>query len=91
MATVEVRIGGDTFEASPEQPLVFGRGGEPGVAGLDPRDMGISARAGSIECSMGVWWVINRSRTRRLLVERRLPRLLSRWSAAAATPSPPRG
>ena len=69
MATVRVAIGGETYEAGPGQPVVFGRGGEPGVVGLDPRDMGISARAGSIECALGVWWVINRSRSRRLLLE----------------------
>ncbi|HVL92548.1 MAG TPA: hypothetical protein VM264_04315 [Acidimicrobiales bacterium] len=69
MATVRVEVGGEAFEAGPGEPVVFGRGGEPGVVGLDPRDMGISARAGSIECAMGVWWVINRSRSRRLLLE----------------------
>lgn len=69
MASVGVRIGGQTFEVGADQQLVFGRGNEPGVVGLDARDMGISARAGSIECSMGVWWVINRSVSRRLLVE----------------------
>lgn len=69
MVTVEVRIGGQTYEVTPGRPLVFGRADEAGVVGLDRRDMGISARAGSIECSLGVWWVVNRSRSRRLLVE----------------------
>lgn len=69
MATVAVQIGGRTFEAGQDQPVHFGRADEPGVVGLDPRDMGISARAGSIECALGLWWLINRSRTRPLYVE----------------------
>ena len=37
--------------------------------GLDPTDMGISAEAGSVELQFGLWWVINRSRKRPLMVE----------------------
>ena len=69
MTNVSVLIAGQSYEASPECPVLFGRADDLGVVGLDPRDMGISARAGSIEYSFGVWWVINRSQTRRLFVE----------------------
>jgi hypothetical protein len=39
------------------------------VVGLDAEDMGISAVAGSVEWAWGLWWVVNRSRKRRLLLD----------------------
>jgi hypothetical protein len=64
-----VLISGEEFQATPEQPLVFGRADAEGVVGLDSSDMGISAIAGSVEWAWGLWWVINYSRKRRLLLE----------------------
>lgn len=69
MATILVRIGEEQFEAGPDRPFVFGRADQAGVVGLDPNDMGISATAGSIEFAWDLWWVVNRSRKRRLLLE----------------------
>jgi hypothetical protein len=64
-----VVIGGERFTASPERPLVFGRDDGDGVVGLHADDMGISAVAGSLELARGVWWVINQSTKRPLLLE----------------------
>lgn len=69
MTTVAVRIGTEEFAVSPERPFVFGRADRDGVVGLDPTDMGISAEAGSVEFSWNLWWVVNRSRKRRLFLE----------------------
>jgi hypothetical protein len=63
-ATVEIR--GAAHAVIGDAPLVFGRAPAEGVIGLDPADLGISATAGSVECSAGVWWVVNRSTKRRL-------------------------
>ncbi|MGQ0743054.1 MAG: hypothetical protein ACT4OS_01680 [Acidimicrobiales bacterium] len=62
-------IGDEQFRASADRPFVFGRADAENVVGLDPRDMGISAVAGSVECSWGVWWVVNQSTKRPLLIE----------------------
>ncbi len=64
-----VFVGGEKFEATSTEPFVFGRTNNGKVVGLDPTDMGISAEAGSIEFQFALWWVINRSRKRHLLVE----------------------
>ncbi|HEV2759194.1 MAG TPA: hypothetical protein VGV86_06450 [Acidimicrobiales bacterium] len=64
-----VLIGSEEFTLSPERPFVFGRADAPGVTGLDARDMGISAVAGSVEAAWGLWWVLNHSRKRRLLLD----------------------
>lgn len=64
-----VLIGGERFVASPERALVFGRNDGDGVIGLHAEDMGISAVAGSLELAWGVWWVINQSTKRPLLLE----------------------
>jgi hypothetical protein len=69
---VAVVIGDEEFVVSADTPFVFGRHDADGVVGLDPADMGISAEAGSIEHAWGVWWVVNRSRKRKLLVEERV-------------------
>jgi hypothetical protein len=61
-----VEIRGATHAVAVDAPLVFGRAPAEGVVGLDPADLGISATAGSIEHSAGVWWVVNRSAKRRL-------------------------
>jgi hypothetical protein len=42
---------------------------ESGVIGLDPQDMGISARALAIEFDQGVWWLANLSAKRNLLLD----------------------
>lgn len=39
------------------------------VIGLDPHDMGISARALSVEFEQGVWWLVNLSAKRNLLLD----------------------
>lgn len=64
-----VLIGSEEFTLSPERPFVFGRADAPGVTGLDAKDMGISAVAGSVEAAWGLWWVLNHSRKRRLLLD----------------------
>jgi hypothetical protein len=64
-----VTIAGEYFVASPDRPLVFGRADSDGVVGLHADDMGISAIAGSLELAWGVWWVINQSTKRPLLLE----------------------
>lgn len=69
MSTIAVRIGNEQFAATPDCPFFFGRADGEDLVGLDPSDMGISAIAGSIESTWDVWWVVNRSRKRKLLVE----------------------
>jgi hypothetical protein len=64
-----VLIGGEEFHASSERPFVFGRADADGIVGLDANDMGISGVAGSIEFAWGVWWVVNQSSKRPLLIE----------------------
>jgi hypothetical protein len=64
-----VRLGGEGFSVSRDEPLVFGRADDEAVVGLDPTDMGISAIAGSVEWAWGTWWVVNRSGKRRLLLD----------------------
>lgn len=69
LAEAAVSLNGRRIGLSPTQPFVFGRGDREGVVGLDPCDMGISAVAGSIECELGLWWVVNRSGKRPLLLD----------------------
>ena len=64
-----VVIDGERFSASYSSPLVFGRADAEGIVGLDATDMGISAVAGSVELAWGVWWVVNQSTKRALLIE----------------------
>jgi len=64
-----VVIDGEQFSASDSGPLVFGRTDAEGIVGLDAADMGISAVAGSVELAWGVWWVVNQSTKRALLIE----------------------
>lgn len=66
---IRVLVGGEQFTATEDRPFVFGRDDDVGVVGLDPNDMGISAEAGSIDSAWGLWWIVNRSRKRRLLIE----------------------
>jgi hypothetical protein len=66
---VTILVGGEKFVATPPEPFIFGRADDGPIVGLDPDDMGISAEAGSVEFEFNVWWVINRSRKRPLLVE----------------------
>jgi hypothetical protein len=67
--TATVLIAGEQFQVTPEEPFVFGRSDGEGVVGLDSADMGISARAGSVEWAWGLWWLVNYSRKRRLLLD----------------------
>ena len=64
-----VTVGTERFSVNARQPFVFGRVDAAGVIGLDAGDMGISAIAGSVELSWGVWWVVNQSSKRPLLLE----------------------
>lgn len=64
-----VLIGEEEFGLSPDRPFVFGRGDADDILGLDPTDMGISAVAGSVESAWGLWWVVNRSAKRPLLLD----------------------
>jgi hypothetical protein len=65
----EILVGGQSFTACASQPFVFGRADDGPVVGLDADDMGISAEAGSVEYELGLWWVLNRSRKRPVLIE----------------------
>ena len=62
-------VDGERFVVEPGAAFVFGRGDRTGVVGLDPNDMGISGRAGSLEWKWNVWWVTNVSTKRPLLLE----------------------
>lgn len=62
-------IADEEFRLSPDQAFVFGRADAGDVVGLDANDMGISAEAGSVEFDRGLWWVVNRSRKRPLLLD----------------------
>lgn len=53
--------------AVPETGLTFGRDQTCDLT-LDPDDVGISRRAGSIEREAGTWWLVNRSGSRPLSV-----------------------
>ena len=64
-----VLVGGEEFQVAPDHPFVFGRSDDEGVVGLDASDMGISAIAGSLEWAWGLWWLVNHSRKRRLLLD----------------------
>jgi hypothetical protein len=64
-----VLVDGEEFALSENAAFVFGRSDADGVVGLDPDDMGISAVAGSVEKVADLWWVVNRSRKRRLLID----------------------
>jgi len=66
---VSVLIAGEEFAALADVPFVFGRTDGEGVVGLDPNDMGISAVAGSIEAAWGLWWLVNESTKRPLLID----------------------
>ena len=61
-----VTVGG-TSHPVPETGLTFGRD-EACDLTLDPDDVGISRRAGSIEREAGTWWLVNRSGSRPLSV-----------------------
>jgi hypothetical protein len=68
-SSASVLIDGEEFQVSSAQPFVFGRVDGDGVVGLDANDMGISAVAGSLESAWGVWWVVNQSTKRALILE----------------------
>lgn len=62
-------IGGEEFDIPPDRAFVFGRADADGVVGLDANDMGISAVAGSVRYESNVWWVVNLSHKRPLLLD----------------------
>lgn len=64
-----VVVDGEQFEATQSSPVVFGRADARGVVGLDAKDMGISAIAGSIEYAWAAWWVVNQSTKRPVFLE----------------------
>ena len=64
-----VEVAGQRHLVAPSTPLVFGRSTAHADVGLDPDDMGISGRAGSIEWRTGAWWLVNLSGKRPLLLE----------------------
>lgn len=68
-AVAVVVIGEEQFTVEPDHPFVFGRDDADDVIGLDRKDMGISAQAGSVEWDRSLWWVVNRSRKRPLLLD----------------------
>jgi hypothetical protein len=86
-----VTIAGEYFVASPDRPLVFGRADSDGVVGLHADDMGISAIAGSLELAWGVWWVINQSTKRPLLLEQAADAAAGQVDSNEATGQPGRG
>jgi len=55
-----VTIAGVEHHASKTESVVFGRADAPGLIGLDQRDGGVSATAGSVEWR-GVWFAVKRS------------------------------
>lgn len=67
--SASVQVDGEDFPLGPSRGMVFGRASAAGVVGLDAGDMGISAVAGSVEWQWGVWWVVNLSRKRPLLLD----------------------
>lgn len=69
MTKAALLIANEEFLLSSERPFVFGRSDADGVVGLDESDMGISSVAGSVEWAWGLWWVVNRSRKRPLLID----------------------
>ncbi|MDQ4070384.1 MAG: hypothetical protein M3203_13085 [Actinomycetota bacterium] len=69
LADAAVSVQGRRIALCPGQPFFFGRDDRDGVVGLDPDDMGISAVAGSVEWDLGLWWVVNRSGKRPLLLD----------------------
>ncbi len=64
-----VDVDGEKFEATRSRPFVFGRANADRMVGLDENDMGISAVAGSLEWQWGLWWVVNLSHKRPLLLD----------------------
>jgi hypothetical protein len=64
-----VLVDGQEFGLSKDVQFLFGRADGHGLVGLDEKDMGISAVAGCVEYAAQLWWVVNRSRKRRLLLE----------------------
>lgn len=83
VSIAKVTIAGHEYHATQTSPVVFGRADKPEerghdeagdeveeaqVVGLDPRDQGISARAGSVEWK-GLWFVVNRSSKRKLYID----------------------
>ncbi len=68
-AEATVSLGGGLINLSAEAPFVFGRADAEGVIGLDAGDMGISGVAGSVEWDVGLWWVVNRSGKRPLILD----------------------
>jgi hypothetical protein len=62
-----VSFGDRRWRLDPADSLTFGRSGECTVC-FDPDDSGVSRKAGEVQSVRGIWWVINRSRSRTLSV-----------------------
>jgi hypothetical protein len=64
---VTITSGDRTFPVGADSPVTFGRSPEC-VLCLDPDDVGISRRAGSVEEEAGTIWLVNRSTIRPLSI-----------------------
>src|SRR3954447_2763055 len=62
-----VSFGDRRWRVAPTDSLTFGRSSECTVC-FDPDDSGVSRKAGEVQSVRGIWWVINRSRSRTLSV-----------------------
>ena len=62
-----VAFGDRRWRLAPSDALTFGRSRECTVC-FDPDDSGVSRNAGAVQSVGGIWWVINRSRSRTLSV-----------------------
>lgn len=60
-----VRYGDREFEATPGEPVTFGRAPSCTVC-LDKDDPAISRLAGTVEVEDGLWWLVNTSTSRQL-------------------------
>ncbi|TDD95130.1 FHA domain-containing protein [Actinomadura rubrisoli] len=69
-----ITFNGDHYLATETDPVTFGRDIGCTIC-LDPEDTGISRRAGTVRWENGIWWLVNDSRSRPLIVsDDRAPR-----------------
>jgi hypothetical protein len=88
-STASMLVDGEEFALSENAAFVFRRADADGVVGLDPDDMGISAVAGSAEKVADLWWVMNRSRKRHLLLDLVGAATPCLWRSVSALRCPP--
>lgn len=67
MSDLVITVADQHFDLAPGEALTFGRDPACSVC-LDPDDLGISRRSGSVEHDGGTWWVVNQSAARPLEV-----------------------